>query len=85
MRTRSSSGSHIPSAGSTPKASWNSVTLRTALPRTSIGACGSTASSRIASASRALPFQTWAQPRKNRCGPVKPSRSCIPDPSVAMR
>lgn len=73
MRTRWSSSSHRASPGLTANASWNSLRLRTALPRTSWGECGSMASSRMASASRALPFQTWAQPMKKRCGPVKPS------------
>ena len=60
----------MPSPSATPKASWNSSQLRTALARTSMGECGSMASSRLASSVRALPDQTCAQPRKNRWGPV---------------
>ena len=53
----------------------------TPLQRNSGGECGSTASRRIASASRDFVRHTCAQPKNTRCTPVSPSITGAGSPS----
>ncbi|MNC63583.1 hypothetical protein D3C75_1137140 [compost metagenome] len=49
------------------------------------GEWGSEASSICISSGRYMPFHTWAQPRKKRCSPVKPSSTGASLPSSDSR